>query len=124
MSRQKSFARWLFVLASAVQILLPAGASFADGWLDSVDGRRARQTAHIEKFGSTACGGVHADDCVLCRVVNALAAPAREMVLPESIGLVAAPAAERAYRTASSLARGLPASRAPPRPIETVEGAA
>jgi hypothetical protein len=120
MIRRKSFVRWLYVLVAAVQVLLPASASLADGWLDQADSRAGTRAAHVEAYGSTSCARVHPDNCALCRVATALAAPSRRVTLPERIARLGAPVADGAYRAGHSVDHGLPASRAPPRAAQLV----
>lgn len=124
MLRRRAVTRWMFAIAAAVQVLLPAAASLADGWLDRADAKAGAQVSHIESHGTKACARIHPDNCVLCRVVGGLASPSRGVALPERIARLVAPAAEQSLGAGFRTDHGLPASRAPPRANEFVEHAA
>lgn len=110
----RQFLRWLFLSAAAVQVLLPAGASVADGLLQREELSTACVGAHVEPFGSTACKRIHADDCALCRVVTATASPSRTPALPTREARLGAAPIDMVARVAFAVAHALPASRAPP----------
>ncbi|HEY2026326.1 MAG TPA: hypothetical protein VGG78_04925 [Gemmatimonadaceae bacterium] len=106
--------RWLFVSAAAVQVLLPASASIADAVIQREETGAGYVGPHVEEFGSKTCKRVHADDCALCRVVSAAAAPSRTLALPGRVARLCAPPAATGTRVAHAVAHALPASRAPP----------
>lgn len=110
----RQFLRWLFLSAAAVQVLLPAGASVADGLLQREELSSGCVGAHVERFGSTGCKRIHADDCALCRVVTAAASPLRALALPSWGARLAAVPTDAVARVVFAVAHALPASRAPP----------
>ena len=124
MIHRRAITRWLFAIAAAVQVLLPATASLADGWLDRSDAESGAQVSHIEAHGTQTCARIHPDNCALCRVAGGLAAPTRAVVLPELVARLVAPTAARTCGGGSTIDHGLPASRAPPRAAPLVESAA
>jgi hypothetical protein len=106
---------WLFVVAAAVQVLLPATASVADGWLQREEVGAGRPGAHVEAYGSTSCARMHADDCALCRVLSLRGATAPTPEAPVPADRVIAVSLASSERTlCSSRAPGDPPQRAPP----------
>ncbi|HEX9485694.1 MAG TPA: hypothetical protein VF976_01395 [Gemmatimonadales bacterium] len=71
-------ARVLWLLATALQLLLPAAAPLADARLDAAG---THATAHIESHSRTSCARVHAPDCALCHFLSAPAVTARTVAL-------------------------------------------
>jgi hypothetical protein len=100
---------WIF--AALLQLLVPTFATVADARIES-ESRGAH--AHVEAHGAPTCPRAHEADCILCRVVAAGAAPARQ-VAPTSIAAVVneLPARREISCTPTRLA-GDPPQRAPP----------
>ena len=77
-SQRPPGARVLWLLAAALQLLLPGAAALADARLDAAG---THATAHIESHSSKSCARIHAPDCALCHFLSAPAVTARTVAL-------------------------------------------
>src|SRR5882724_1741739 len=77
-TRRPLGARALWLLASALQLLLPGAAAWADARLDIAG---AHAAPHVESHTSKSCARIHAPDCAVCHFLTAPAVPARPSAL-------------------------------------------
>src|SRR5882672_3955454 len=87
-SQRPPGARVLWLLAAALQLLLPGAAAWADARLDTAG---AHATAHIESHTSKSCARIHAPDCALCHFLTAPALTGGAMLLLRDIAARQAP---------------------------------
>jgi hypothetical protein len=68
MSQRSPHVRACWLLAAALQLLLPGAAAWADARLDAAG---AHATAHVESHSTSTCARVHPLDCALCHFLTA-----------------------------------------------------
>src|SRR2546422_6073253 len=68
MTRRSIAVRGLWLVAAALQLLLPGAAAWADARLDAAG---AHATAHVESHTANSCARLHAPDCALCHFLSA-----------------------------------------------------
>src|SRR5690349_13019047 len=73
-ARRSPAIRVCWLLAAALQLLLPGAAAWADARLDAAE---AHAVAHIESHTTKSCARIHPPDCALCHF---LTSPAREPI--------------------------------------------
>jgi len=111
MTRRPIAVRGLWLVATALQVVLPGAAAWADARLDAAG---AHATAHIESHSTGSCARVHPPDCALCHFLTAPLGPGRPTTLRlAGTSARVAPPAEPA-RLLRTLARLQPPPRAPP----------
>jgi hypothetical protein len=111
MRRRSPAARAGWLLAAALQLLLPGIAAVADARLDAAG---AHATAHIESHTAKSCTRIHSPDCALCHLLTAPALTGRAMLLRLEVAARQAPRPVDPAGTAHPLARPHPQPRAPP----------
>jgi hypothetical protein len=111
MRRRSSAARAAWVLAAALQLLLPGAAAWADARLDAAG---AHATAHIESHSSKSCARIHAPDCALCHFLSAPAVTARTVALRLNVADTRPSLGTGSTTQPRPLARPHPQPRAPP----------
>ena|SRR5689334_16701014 len=111
MRRRSPAVRASWLLATALQLLLPGAAAWADARLDAAG---AHATAHIESHTAKSCARIHAPDCAVCHFLTAPAVSGRAIVIRLEVTArqVSLPIASAG--TAHALARPHPQPRAPP----------
>jgi len=77
--RHPAAVRALWLGATALQLLLPGAAAWADARLD---GAEAHAVAHIESHTTKSCARIHPPDCALCHFLTAPGVRSRATVLP------------------------------------------
>jgi hypothetical protein len=111
MSQRSPHVRACWLLAAALQLLLPGATAWADARLDAAG---AHATAHIESHSTSSCARVHPPDCALCHFLTTPLVPRRPTTLRlAAAGARVAPPAEPA-RLLRTLSRLHPQPRAPP----------
>src|SRR3989454_8451368 len=88
MTRRSIAVRGLWLVAAALQLLLPGAAAVADARLDAAG---AHATAHIESYTAKSCARIHAPDCALCHFLTAPALTGRAMLLRLDVAARQAP---------------------------------
>ena len=78
MTRRPIAVRGLWLVATALQVVLPGAAAWADARLDAAG---AHATAHIESHTTSSCARVHPPDCALCHFLTAPLTPSRPATL-------------------------------------------
>jgi hypothetical protein len=78
MRRRSPLVRTLWLLGTALQLVLPGGAAWADARLDALE---AHAVAHIESHTTKSCARIHPPDCALCHLLTAPALTGRSMLL-------------------------------------------
>ena len=111
MRRRSPAARASWLLATALQLLLPGAAAWADARLDIAG---AHATPHVESHTSKSCARIHAPDCALCHFLTAPALTSRALPLRLDVAARLAPRPVDPAGTARALARPHPQPRAPP----------
>jgi len=111
MRRRSPAVRASWLLATALQLLLPGAAAWADARLDAAG---AHATAHIESHTAKSCARIHAPDCALCHFLTAPALTGRAILLRLDVAAREAPRPVDQAGTAHALARPHPQPRAPP----------
>src|SRR5689334_21353428 len=111
MRRRSPAVRAAWLLATALQLLLPGAAAWADARLDA-EGTHA--TAHIESHSSKSCARIHAPDCALCHFLSAPAVTARTVALRFNVADNRALLGTGPNTRPRPLARPHPQPRAPP----------
>ena len=111
MRRRSPAVRASWLLATALQLLLPGAAAWADARLDAAG---AHATAHIESHTAKSCARIHAPDCALCHFLTAPALTGRAILLRLDVAAREAPRPVDPAGTAHALARPHPQPRAPP----------
>jgi hypothetical protein len=104
-------ARASWLLATALQLLLPGAAAWADARLDAAG---THATAHIESHTAKSCARIHAPDCAICHFLTAPAVTGRALLLRLDVAARQAPRPVDPAGTAHPLARPHPQPRAPP----------
>ena len=102
--------RRLWILAGALQLVMPGTATLADSLLYA---ETAHTYPHVHVPGKTGCPRVHADDCALCRVISAPALTTQTNV-PVATRDVQRYVSKEDVGTLFRFDRQLPQSRAPP----------
>jgi hypothetical protein len=77
--RHPAAVRALWLGATALQLLLPGAAAWADARLDAAE---AHAVAHIESHTTKSCARIHPPDCALCHFLTAPGVRSRATVLP------------------------------------------
>ena len=103
--------RVLRLAATALQLVLPGAAAWADARLDAAGTRAA---AHIESHTTTTCARVHPPDCALCHFLTAPLAPRRPATLRVASSSDRVPWRAEPARLPHALSRPHPQPRAPP----------
>ena len=111
MRRRSPAARASWLLATALQLLLPGAAAWADARLDIAG---AHATPHVESHSSKSCARVHAPDCALCHFLTAPALAGRAMPLRLDVAAHVASLPVDPAGTVRTRARPHPQPRAPP----------
>jgi len=111
MRRRSPAVRASWLLATALQLLLPGAAALADARLDAAG---THATAHIESHSSKTCARIHAPDCALCHFLSAPAVTARTVALRLNVADNRPLLATGPTTQARPLARAHPQPRAPP----------
>jgi len=106
-TRRPLGARALWLLATALQLLLPGAAAWADARLDIAG---AHATPHVESHTTKSCARLHAPDCAVCHFLTAPAVPARPSALRLSV------ADDRPLPGTSPTAQPRPLTRPHPQP--------
>ena len=110
-SQRPPGARVLWLLAAALQLLLPGAAAWADARLDAAG---AHATAHIESHTAKSCARIHAPDCAVCHFLTAPAVTSRATVIRLEVSARQVPLPVASAGAARALARPHPQPRAPP----------
>src|SRR3989442_11757187 len=79
MTRRPIAVRGLWLVATALQVVLPGAAAWADARLDAAG---AHATAHIESHTTSSCPPVHPPDCALCHFLTPPLTPRRPATPP------------------------------------------
>src|SRR2546426_11565847 len=107
MTRRSIAVRGLWLVAAALQLLLPGAAAWADARLDAAG---AHATAHIESHTAKSCARIHAPDCAVCHFLTALAVTAQATAFRLDV------ADSRLLRLADPAGLLLPLARPHPQP--------
>ena len=81
--RHPPSVRALWLGATALQLLLPGAAAWADARLDAAE---AHAVAHIESHTTKSCARIHPPDCALCHFLTAPGVTSRATVAPPAVG--------------------------------------
>jgi hypothetical protein len=100
---------WIF--AALLQLVVPVFATVADARAED-ESRGAY--AHVEAHGAPSCPRAHEADCILCRILAAGAAPARQVAPMHIAAVVNELAPRRETSCAPTRLAGDPPQRAPP----------
>src|SRR2546426_9377296 len=111
MTRRSIAVRGLWLVAAALQLLLPGAAAWADARLDAAG---THATAHIESHTSKSCARIHAPDCALCHFLSAPAVTARTVALRLNVADTRPLLGTGPTTRPRPLARPHPQPRAPP----------
>ena len=111
MRRRSPAVRAAWLLATALQLLLPGAAAWADARFEIAG---AHATPHVESHTSKSCARIHAPDCALCHFLTAPAVTGGAVVLRLDVAARQAPRPVDPAGTAHPLARPHPQPRAPP----------
>src|SRR5690349_2330960 len=110
-ARRSPAIRVCWLLAAALQLLLPGAAAWADARLDAAE---AHAVAHVESHTTKSCARIHPPDCALCHFLTAPALTGRVTLVRLPVAPSLAPQAADPAATAHPLARPHPQPRAPP----------
>jgi hypothetical protein len=111
MPRRSPAIRACWLLATALQLLLPGAAAWADARLDAAG---VHATAHIESHTAKSCARIHAPDCAVCHFLTAPAVATNPSALRPNVAdsRIISPADPAGLP--HPLARPHPQPRAPP----------
>jgi len=103
--------RGLWLVAAALQLLLPGAAAWADARLDAAG---VGPRAHVESHTTDTCARLHPPDCALCHFLTAPLVPRRPTVLRLAAADSRAPTRTERAAPPETRARPHPQPRAPP----------
>lgn len=111
--RRTGIARFCWLLAALLQLVLPGAAAWVDARVEQ-ESRSPRAASHVESHQTSQCPRVHPPDCALCQYLTAplarVAAQRFELPPLRRHGVVV----DEADRAAPAAAFALHQSRAPP----------
>lgn len=111
LTRRPPGVRALWLTTTALQLLLPGAAAWADARLDAGE---AHAVAHIESHTTKSCTRIHAPDCALCHFLTAPLVASAASTLRLSVADGRLPQRADLAQLPHPLARPHPQPRAPP----------